>query len=146
MNHNSQGWTMRQPYHKEGKESNMYSINFQKAKRNFMTVTFEDEKPDGTPYNHIICVGMPKKRIFDELLSLDELDTDDEPQSRAEKNQINRRRINALYDVVATILSNNLAKEKITAEWVGDMMNTDEVKEFLQEYSKFARGEAANPN
>lgn len=137
---------MRQPYHKEGKESNMYSINFQKAKRNFMTVTFEDEKPDGTPYNHIICVGMPKKRIFDELLSLDELDTDDEPQSRAEKNQINRRRINALYDVVATILSNNLAKEKITAEWVGEMMNTDEVKDFLQEYSKFARGEAANPN
>nr|DAS20912.1 MAG TPA: hypothetical protein [Caudoviricetes sp.] len=124
----------------------MYSINFQKAKRNFMSVTFEDEKQDGTPYNHVICVGMPKKRIFDRLLDLDGLNTDEEPQSRAEKNQINRRKIDALYDTVAAILSNNLAKEKITAEWVGDMMNTDEVKEFLEEYSKFARGEAANPN
>lgn len=124
----------------------MYSINFQKAKRNFMSVTFEDEKPDGTPYNHVICVGMPKKRIFDRLLDLDGLNTDEEPQSRAEKNQINRHKIDALYDTVAAILSNNLAKEKITAEWVGDMMNTDEVKEFLEEYSKFARGEAANPN
>lgn len=125
----------------------MYSINFQKQKRNFMTVTFEDEREDGTPYNHVFCVGMPKKRIFDRLLDLDSMTADDETQqSKAEKNQSNRRKIDALYDTVAAIISNNLQREKVTAEWVGDMMDTNEVKEFLNEYSKFARGEAANPN
>lgn len=124
----------------------MYSVNFQKAKRNFMTVTFEDEKPDGTPFDHIICVGMPKKRIFDKLMDLSDMDTDDEPQSKKEKNQRTRAQLDTLYEVVADILSNNLKREKITAEWVGDMMSTEELKEFLQQYTKFARGEAASPN
>lgn len=124
----------------------MYSINFQKAKRNFMAVTFEDEKPDGTPYEKVICVGMPKKRVFDKLMDMSDMVTDEEPQSRAEKNQINRRKIDALYETVAEILSNNMSREKITAEWVGDMMNTDELKDFMQQYAKFARGEATNPN
>lgn len=124
----------------------MYSVNFQKAKRNFMTVTFEDEKPDGTPYEKVICVGMPKKRVFDKLMDLSEMNTDEEPQSKAEKNQINRQRINALYETVAEILSNNMSREKITPEWVGDMMSTDEVKEFMEQYAKFARGEATSPN
>lgn len=123
-----------------------YKINFQKAKRNFMTVTFEDEREDGTQYEKVICVGMPKKRVFDKLMDISEMTADEEPQTRAEKNQINRLKINALYDTVAEILSNNLNREKITAEWVGDMMTTDELKEFMQEYAKFARGEAANPN
>lgn len=111
-----------------------------------MTVTFEDEKPDGTPFDHIICVGMPKKRIFDKLMDLSDMDTDDEPQSKKEKNQRTRAQLDTLYEVVADILSNNLKREKITAEWVGDMMSTEELKEFLQQYTKFARGEAASPN
>lgn len=123
-----------------------YKINFQKAKRNFMTVTFEDEREDGTPYERVICVGMPKKRVFDKLMDISEITTDEEPQTKAEQNRNNRMKINALYDVAAEILSNNLSREKITADWVGDMMTMDELKEFMQEYAKFARGEAANPN
>jgi hypothetical protein len=131
------------------KESrNMYQINFQKAKRNFMTLTFEDEKPDGTPHTKTICVGMPKKRIFDRLMDLSDMvhNDDDEPQSQREKSQKNRQQIDALYSVTADILSNNLAREKITAEWVGEMMDVQDLKDFLQEYAKFAKQEAANPN
>lgn len=124
----------------------MYQINFQKAKRNFMTVTFEDEKPDGTTFDHVICVGMPKKRIFDKLMDLSDMNTDEGSQSKAEKNQINRQKINMLYETVAEILSNNMAREKITTEWVGDMMSTEDVKTFMQQYAAFARGEATNPN
>lgn len=124
----------------------MYQINFQKAKRNFMTVTFEDEKPDGTTFDHVICVGMPKKRVFDKLMDLSDMNTDEGSQSKAEKNQINRQKINMLYETVAEILSNNMAREKITTEWVGDMMSTEDVKTFMQQYAAFARGEAANPN
>lgn len=124
----------------------MYQINFQKAKRNFMTVTFEDEKPDGTTFDHVICVGMPKKRVFDKLMDLSDMNTDEGSQSKAEKNQINRQKINMLYETVAEILSNNMAREKITTEWVGDMMSTEDVKTFMQQYAAFARGEATNPN
>lgn len=111
-----------------------------------MTVTFEDTKPDGTPYEKVLCVGMPKKRVFDKLMDISDMTTDEEPQTRAEKNQINRQKINALYDAVAVILSNNMSGETVTAEWVGDMMTTDELKDFMQQYAKFARGEATNPN
>lgn len=124
----------------------MYQINFQKAKRNFMTVTFEDEKPDGTTFDHVICVGMPKKRVFDKLMDLSDMNTDEGSQSKAEKNQINRQKINMLYETVAEILSNNMAREKITTEWVGDMMSTEDVKMFMQQYAAFARGEATSPN
>ena len=124
----------------------MYSVNFQKAKRNFMTVTFEDEKPDGTTFDHVICVGMPKKRVFDKLMDLSDMNTDEGSQSKAEKNQINRQKINMLYETVAEILSNNMAREKITTEWVGDMMSTEDIKTFMQQYAAFARGEATNPN
>lgn len=124
----------------------MYSVNFQKAKRNFMTVTFEDEKPDGTTFDHVICVGMPKKRVFDKLMDLSDMNTDEGSQSEAEKNQINRQKINMLYETVAEILSNNMAREKITTEWVGDMMSTEDIKTFMQQYAAFARGEATNPN
>ena len=124
----------------------MYSVNFQKAKRNFMTVTFEDEKPDGTTFDHVICVGMPKKRVFDKLMDLSDMNTDEGSQSEAEKSQINRQKINMLYETVAEILSNNMAREKITTEWVGDMMSTEDIKTFMQQYAAFARGEATNPN
>ena len=124
----------------------MYSVNFQKAKRNFMTVTFEDEKPDGTTFDHVICVGMPKKRVFDKLMDLSDMNTDEGSQSEAEKNQINRQKPNMLYETVAEILSNSMGREKITTEWVGDMMSTEDIKTFMQQYAAFARGEATNPN
>ena len=111
-----------------------------------MTVTFEDEKPDGTTFDHVICVGMPKKRVFDKLMDLSDMNTDEGSQSEAEKNQINRQKINMLYETVAEILSNNMAREKITTEWVGDMMSTEDIKTFMQQYAAFARGEATNPN
>jgi Na+-transporting NADH:ubiquinone oxidoreductase subunit NqrC len=91
---------------------------------------------------------MPKKRIFDRLMDLSDMvhNDDDEPQSQREKSQKNRQQIDALYSVTADILSNNLAREKITAEWVGEMMDVQDLKDFLQEYAKFAKQEAANPN
>ena len=47
-----------------------FNINFQKAKRNFMTLTFDDVDENGNPFEHQILVGMPKKRIYGILLDL----------------------------------------------------------------------------
>ena len=127
-----------------------YKVNFQKAKRNYMVLTFDDErKVDGKieEYERTIMVGMPKKRVFTALMDMQEItDKRDDAQTKEEKNGANREIIDELYELTAQVLSNNLKGEKITTEWVEDQLSIDEIKELLTQYAKFANGEAANPN
>ncbi|MBD5504087.1 MAG: hypothetical protein HDR09_20055 [Lachnospiraceae bacterium] len=127
-----------------------FKVNFQKAKRNYMVLTFDDEREENgktEQYERTIQVGMPKKRVYDALMDMqDIMDKRDEAQTAAEKNKANREIINELYDLTAVILSNNIKGERITTEWVADQFSTDEIKKFFTEYVKFANGEASNPN
>lgn len=131
-----------------------FKVNFQKARRNYMVLTFDDEREvekDGKKvkeeYERVIQVGMPKKRVFSALMDMQEImDKRDDAQTKEEKNEANREIIDELYDLTAKILSNNLKGEIITTEWVEDQFSTDEIKEFFAQYVKFANGEAANPN
>lgn len=124
-----------------------YKINFQKAKRNFILLTFDDEREDSTPCELELKVGMPKKRVFEALMDMRDIsDEKDEAQTKKEKNAIDRRIIDEMYNLVAKILSNNLEGKKITKEWAEEQFSTDELKEFLTTYIKFVRGEAASPN
>lgn len=131
-----------------------YNVNFQKAKRNYMVLTFDDEREvekDGEKtieeYEKIICVGMPKKRTFSKLIDMQELaDKLEEAKTKTEKNAANREIIDGLYELTAEILSNNRSGEKIAVEWVEDQFSTKELKDFLQQYIKFTNGEATNPN
>lgn len=131
-----------------------YNVNFQKAKRNYMVLTFDDEREvekDGEKtieeYEKIICVGMPKKRTFSKLIDMQELaDKLEEAKTKTEKNAANREIIDGLYELTAEILSNNRNGEKIAVEWVEDQFSTKELKDFLQQYIKFTNGEATNPN
>lgn len=127
-----------------------FKVNFQKAKRNYMVLTFDDEREvDGKieEYERTIMVGMPKKRVFTALMDMQEImDKRDDAQTKEEKNEANREIIDELYDLTAKILSNNLKGEIITTEWVEDQFSTDEIKEFFTQYVKFVNGEAANPN
>lgn len=127
-----------------------FKVNFQKAKRNYMVLTFDDEREvDGKieEYERTIMVGMPKKRVFTALMDMQEItDKRDDAQTKEEKNEANREIIDELYELTAQVLSNNLKDEKITTEWVEDQLSIDEIKELLTQYAKFANGEAANPN
>lgn len=131
-----------------------FKVNFQKARRNYMVLTFDDEREaekDGKKvkeeYERVIQVGMPKKRVFSALMDMQEImDKRDDAQTKEEKNEANREIIDELYDLTAKILSNNLKGEIITTEWVEDQFSTDEIKEFFAQYVKFVNGEAANPN
>lgn len=127
-----------------------FKVNFQKAKRNYMVLTFDDEREvDGKieEYERAIMVGMPKKRVFTALMDMQEItDKRDDAQTKEEKNEANREIIDELYELTAQVLSNNLKGEKITTEWVEDQLSIDEIKELLTQYAKFANGEAANPN
>ena len=127
-----------------------FKVNFQKAKRNYMVLTFDDEREvDGKieEYERTIMVGMPKKRVFTALMDMQEItDKRDDAQTKEEKNEANREIIDELYELTAQVLSNNLKGEKITTEWVEDQLSIDEIKELLTQCAKVANGEAANPN
>lgn len=127
-----------------------YSVNFQKAKRNYMVLTFDDEREENgktVEFEKVIHVGMPKKRIFHALIDMQEtMDKKGEAQTAAEKNEADRETIDELYELTAQILSNNLKGEKITVDWVDEQFSIEEIKEFLTQYTKFANGEALSPN
>lgn len=127
-----------------------YKVNFQKAKRNYMVLTFDDEREENgktVQYERTIQVGMPKKRVFTALMDMQEIiDRQEEAQTAREKTETNRQIIDELYELVAKILSNNLAGEQIPTEWVEEQFTTEELKKFLTEYTKFANGEATSPN
>lgn len=127
-----------------------YKVNFQKAKRNYMVLTFTDEREEKgkiVEFEKTIQVGMPKKRIFTALINMQEVvDRLNEAETEAEKNEVNKEIIEEMYELTAQILSNNLEGENITAEWVDKQLSINEIREFFQEYIKFTRGEATNPN
>lgn len=131
-----------------------FTINFQKAKRNYMTLTFDDEREvDGRKetYERTICVGMPKKRIMEALINLkgiihERKEAGENADSAAEKDKIDAQTIDELYKLVALILSNNLQREQISTEWVEEQLDFIQLREFLQTYTQFCNGEAANPN
>ena len=127
-----------------------YKVNFQKAKRNYMVLTFDDEREENgkiVEFEKVIHVGMPKKRIFHALIDMQEIvEKKGEAQTAAEKNEADRETIDELYELTAQILSNNLKGEKITVDWVDEQFSIEEIKEFLVQYTKFANGEALNPN
>lgn len=127
-----------------------YKVNFQKAKRSYMVLTFDDEREvDGKieEYERNIAVGMPKKRVFSALINMQEImDRRNGAQTAEEKNEADRQIIDELYILTAEILSNNLKGERITTEWVEEQFSTEEIQTFFAQYVKFVNGEALNPN
>lgn len=119
-----------------------------------MVLTFDDEREverDGKTvveeYERTIQVGMPKKRVFSALIDMQEImGKRNRAQTEEEKNEADRQIIDELYILTAKILSNNLKGEQITTEWVEEQFTSEELKDFLIQYTKFANGEAANPN
>lgn len=127
-----------------------FNVNFQKAKRNYMVLTFDDERTiDGKTeeYERVIRVGMPKKRVFTALMDMQEImDRKGEALTATEKSKANRELIDELYELTAKVLSNNITNEKITTEWVEDQFSVTEIKTFFEQYVKFINGEASSPN
>lgn len=131
-----------------------YKVNFQKARRNYMVLTFDDEREvekDGKmvveEYERTIQVGMPKKRVFSALIDMQEImDKRNGAQTAEEKNEADRQIIDELYILTAKILSNNLKGERITTEWVEEQFSTEEIQMFFAQYVKFVNGEAISPN
>lgn len=132
---------------RKAKAMTNFNCNFQRSKRSFMTLTFDDVDENGKEIERKIPISTPKKKVYDALFELqdaveEEIDEDDK---RAE-NEKNRKLLDQMYDLATHILSNNLKREKITREWVEEQLGMDDLKTLLREYMAFAKGETSSPN
>lgn len=105
-------------------------LDFTKAKKNYLSIKMYD--------GEVIFVGMPKKAVFEKLVALrDAMETTDISDLDS---------INEIYELTASILSNNKARKEITAEYVGETFDTDDIGQIYQAYIAFATGNVSSPN
>lgn len=85
-----------------------------------------------------VCVRMPTKRVFDALLQLQE--------RMAGLSVTGIDQITDVYNMVAQILSNNLANEKLTPEYLEDLLDIEDVQVIIAAYMEFVGGIISHPN
>ena len=97
------------------------TLNFNTAKKTFMTVTLTD----GT----VLLVGTPTKKIFDELISIqDNTNASNDADS-----------LNALYDICALVLSRNKAGKVITREYLEETFDIEDIITLFRAYVEFVK-------
>ena len=105
------------------------SVDFNKVKRSFMTVTLKD--------NRKLIVKMPMKKTFEKLSALQEMDTDSMTAEDA---------MDTLGGLCAEILSHNMTGEQVTTKEITDDYDTEEMEALIDAYMEFAGGVKNNPN
>lgn len=96
------------------------ALNFKNAKKTFWNVTL----PDGT----VLLVSTPTKRIFDELLALQngKIGSDEDA-------------IDALYRVCALVLSRNKAGKEITEDYLAETFDIEDIILLFNGYVQFVQ-------
>lgn len=106
------------------------SFDFNKIKRSFFTVTLKDGRK--------IQVKMPMKKTFDKLSALQGL----ENQENVEIDDV----LDTFGALCAETLSHNLNKEKVTAEYMTENYDIEEMTEFIKQFYVFVGGVTDDPN
>lgn len=105
------------------------SFDFNKVKRSFFNVMLKDGRK--------LVVKMPMKKTFEKVSSLQEID----------KNETNiDDAMDTIAGLCAEILTNNMNKEKVTAKYITDNYDIEEMQIFIEEFYKFTAGVKENPN
>ena len=81
-----------------------------------------------------LMVSMPRKKTFEKMTSINL------------NNEDSKELLNDLYLLVAEILSNNKQGKVITADYVDDALDIDDVKALFAAYSDFVHGVTSDPN
>lgn len=101
------------------------TLNFNTIKKQFLTVTFADEKKT------TIFVGTPTKKIMDDIIllqaSIETLNTDN----------TNETAINDIYSACAKIMSRNKAGVKISVEYLEEVFDFEDIIVFFNAYIDF---------
>lgn len=113
-------------------------FNCNKIKRTFWPFTLKDkvdEKGNVVEKGKTLTVRMPQKGVFE---AIQEMQNMDEEEAQAQD-------INAIYDLMAAVLSNNMSKTRITAQDMADY-DIEECTEILNAYMEFVDELKADPN
>jgi len=106
-----------------------YSFSFNKVNKRFFNVELKDGKK--------LQVKMPTKKVFEALKELQDMDTANVDAA-------------LFYDDLSTLcaaaLSNNMTKEKITAEYIAEEYDLKELTDFVKEFFVYVGEEVDSPN
>lgn len=102
-------------------------LNFATAKKSFLTVTMPDDKK--------ILVRNPTKKIMDSLAELGEDFKDLEIND--EESQDTKEATGRIYETCAAIMSNNIARETITVDYLSDLLDVEDLIIFFESYTEF---------
>ncbi len=98
------------------------ALNFNKLKKQYMTVTLPDEKET------VLMIGTPTKRILDEFIDL---------QTMVEDNTVENDVLDRMFDLCAKIMSFNKGGVKITKEFLADIFDFEDIMIFIHAYTEF---------
>lgn len=102
------------------------SLNFNNVTKHYFTIVLADGK-DTT-----LMIGTPTKAILRELTNL-ETDLDVENESDLET-------LDNLYHVCAKVMNRNRSGIEITADYLSEIFDFEDVLIFLREYMNFVTG------
>lgn len=99
------------------------TIDFTARKKPYINVKLADDT--------VLMIGTPTKAVMNDLLSLkSSLETVGEGENTEEA-------INDLYDACARVMSRNKTGKKITAEYLADLMDLEDIMYFFNAYMEF---------
>lgn len=112
----------------------MKSLNFNTLNKRYLNVTLADE--DQTT----ILISTPTKRVMDNLLMLQET------FKNVSEDEIGADVMDTLYDACAQIMSNNKSRKKISAEFLADLFDFEDIFIFFNAYMEFVEEITSSKN
>ena len=99
------------------------TIDFTTRKKEYLTVKLNDEKKT------VLMIGTPTKSILTEFIAINEKIEDN--------GGADSEAISDLYNVCAKVMSFNKGGIKITADYLGEFFDVDDVMTFFNAYGEF---------
>lgn len=110
------------------------TFDFNKIKKSYLTVTLLDTEKEK---KETILVKMPMKKTFEKMVQIQKQDTEDMPADEV---------MNLVSGIVASILSNNMQKKKISAQIISDNYTLEEQMMLIDKFMEFTDTLSNDPN
>lgn len=107
------------------------TLNFNKVKKQFMTVTLADENET------TLLIGTPTKKTLEEFLSI---------KDYLGKGDQNADVMDEFYALCAKIMSHNKNGKTITKEFVESIFDFEDIVIFIQAYTEFIQEVTSQKN
>ena len=108
-------------------------LNFNKVKKTYLTVTLADDD------NTTLLIGTPTKAMMDDLMNLQDTLTEVEEGNGVDVTD-------DLYRACAKVMSRNKAKKEITAEYLENLFDFEDIMIFFNAYMSFINNITSEKN